>query len=249
MELFEAEGKKEKHPQGSGFSQDLERYAYALAELKAREAVPMLLRYVEFPGVIECLGEIGDPRVVPALRAIVSTKGKNLRDGAVANPELEKKRLFSANVALAAFDDDNGIARLGKMLGDQSLEVQQRYDVCMCLGRRHDPRAISYLVKTIEMESRYQPSKWPESRCYLIDMAIGDLGSFKCKAAVEGLIECFDLDFKQEGLGKGEQVTPATYHNRIARSLQAITGQTIGADKQQWLKWWQEKGKQSNELK
>jgi hypothetical protein len=63
------------------------------------------------------------------------------------------------------------------------------------------------------------------------------------------LIECFDVDFKDADLGKGETATPATYHNRIAHSLQAITGQDFGADKQQWLKWWQEKGKQSAELK
>ncbi len=87
------------------------------------------------------------------------------------------------------------------------------------------------------------------SRHYLIDMAISDLGEFKCKAAVEGLIECFDVDFKEEEVGKGEHATPATYRNRIARSLQAITGQPFGADKQQWLKWWQEKGQQSAELK
>jgi hypothetical protein len=57
------------------------------------------------------------------------------------------------------------------------------------------------------------------------------------------------LDFKWEEGGKGDDVTPATYRNHITRSLQAITGQPFGADKQQWLKWWQEKGKQSIELK
>ena len=88
-----------------------------------------------------------------------------------------------------------------------------------------------------------------DNRFFIIDMAIRDLGALKCRAAVEALIECFDLDFKEEHLGKGEHVTPATYRNSIARSLQEITGQTLPHDKQQWLKWWQEKGKQSAEFK
>ena len=74
-----------------------------------------------------------------------------------------------------------------------------------------------------------------ESRYYLINIAISDLDMLKCKAAVEGLIECFDLDFKEEEFGKGDRVSPATYRNRITRSLQAITGQAFGANKRQWL--------------
>jgi hypothetical protein len=45
------------------------------------------------------------------------------------------------------------------------------------------------------------------------------------------------------------RITSETYRNHIARSLQAITGQPFGADKRQWLKWWQENGKQSDQLK
>ena len=80
-------------------------------------------------------------------------------------------------------------------------------------------------------------------------MAMQGLSKLKYKAAVEGLIDCFDLEFKAKDLGKGQHVTPDTYRNQIARSLRQITGQPFGADKQQWLKWWQEKGKQDAELK
>jgi hypothetical protein len=75
------------------------------------------------------------------------------------------------------------------------------------------------------------------------------LAQFKFKAAVEGLIQCFDVEFKEETVGKGEHLTPQTYRNQIARSLQEITGQKFGANKEQWLKWWQEEGRQSKELK
>ena len=104
-------------------------------------------------------------------------------------------------------------------------------------------------MKAIKTESRIQPAETTESRHFLIEMAITDLAMFKCKATVEGLLECFDLDFKEEDVGKGERVSAATYRNTIARSLQAITGQSFGADKTAWRDWWREKGQQSPELK
>jgi hypothetical protein len=55
-----------------------------------------------------------------------------------------------------------------------------------------------------------------------------------------------DVAFRREDVGKGEHVAPATYRNRIAASLQYNTGQSFGADKQQWLKWWHEKGASIN---
>ena len=249
IELVEAAGKTAKYSKGYGLSEEFSRPAHALSKLKAREAVPLLLRYIEYPEIIADLGDIGDPRAVPILRQVVSARGKITRDGKDVYPDVQQERLFAAKAALAGFDQDNGVARLGEMLSDESLTAHQRYDVVIDLGRRHDPRAIPYLVKVIKTESRYQPADMMENRHYLIDMAICDLGMFKYKAAVERLIECFDVDFKEEELGKGESATPATYRNRIARSLQAITGQPFGADKQQWLKWWQEQGKQSAELK
>jgi hypothetical protein len=122
---------------------------------------------------------------------------------------------------------------------DPTLERNQRYDLVLRLGQRPDPRVIPYLVKVIKRE--------PDD--YIVDLPIGALAELKCRAAVEGLIECFDVGFKAEDLGKGKHVTPATYRNRIARSLQRITGQSFGGDKQPWLKWWQETGKQNSELK
>ncbi len=76
-----------------------------------------------------------------------------------------------------------------------------------------------------------------------------DSSELKYKAAAEGLVECFDVDFREEHYGKGGHATPRIYCNEIARALQQITGQPFGADKQQWLKWWQEEGQHSTDLK
>ena len=128
IEMVEAAGKTAKYSDGYGLTEEFARPACALGELKAREAVPLLLRYIEFPDIIGDLGEIGDPRVLPVLQELVSGKGKITRDGVDVYPEIEQERLFAAKVALAGFDQDKGVARLGEMLGDQSLSVQQRYD-------------------------------------------------------------------------------------------------------------------------
>jgi hypothetical protein len=82
-----------------------------------------------------------------------------------------------------------------------------------------------------------------------MDLAIQALANLKYRASVEGLIECFDVGFKAHDLGKGERVTPAGQRNHIALSLQRVPGQSFGGDKQPWLKWWQETGKQSPEFK
>ena len=216
-----------------------ERAVYALAQLKARDALPALLDDIDYPVSIDALGQIGDPRALPALREIVAARGRIVRDGKSVNPQLDGKRLYAAKVALTYLDDKDGVLHLAEMLDDPTLEKNDRYDVVLRLGRRPDPRAIPYLVKVIKTDSDY----------YVVDLAIGDLAELKYRAAVEGLIECFDVAFKAADLGKGEQVTPATYRNRIARSLQRLTGQSFGGDKRQWLRWWRKAGSKSAELK
>ena len=220
-------------------AQRYEQAVYALGKLKAREAVPVLLEDIDYPESIDALGAIGDPRAVPALREIVTKKGSVLRDGKRATPERDGKRLFAAKVALTCLDGKDGVVHLAEMLDDPTLERNHRYEVILRLGRQPDPRAIPYLVKVIKTDTDH----------YIIGLAISALTQLKYRAAVEGLIECFDVDLKSQGLGKGERVTPATYRNLIARSLQAITGQPFGGDKQQWLRWWREKGRKNSELK
>ncbi len=249
MELAEAAANGKDLPMGEGAPFDFPRLAYALGKLRAREAVPLLLRHSELPDAIIALGEIGDPRVVPVLEKLVSTKGKIIQEGTDVRPDLARERLYKARVALAELDRENCAIRLAEIVCDKSLTAQQRADTVNCLRKRPDRKAVPYLVRVIKTEGSYPPDKKENARWYLIDMAIDGLGEIKCKAAVEGLIECFDLDFRAEGLGMGDRITPATYRNRIARSLQQITGQTFGADKQQWLTWWHEKGKQSKDLK
>jgi hypothetical protein len=211
--------------------EDFERVAMALGELKARDAVPVMVRYVEYPQIITELEQIGDERAVPALMKIVEDKGRIVRDGSAVHPKFKRERLFAARLALAQFDRANTPLDLGKMLADP--DEHHRIEVFYRLARLTDPRVIPMLVNVVTTDT----SHW------MIGQSIRDLGRRKAKTAVEGLIECFDRQFKEEYFGKGQHVTPRTYPNLIAHSLQQITGETFGADKHQWQRWWQEKGR------
>jgi hypothetical protein len=236
IECLKAIAKTGRLSEESRLDEGFDHCASALAELKARDAVPVLLTYIEFPEIIGDLVQIGDERVVPALHDLIAANGRITRDGKRVDPEQEPERLFAARLALARFDPQDGAIHLGNMLNDSN--TFHRHDVFYRLEQLSDPRVIPLLVNVIKTDSDH----------WMIHMSIRDLGQRKYKIAVQGLIECFDRQFKEEYFGKGEHVTPATYPNLIARSLQEITGQSFGADKQQWLKWWQ-KERESTDLK
>jgi hypothetical protein len=244
IEFLQQTGKRLNYTEESRFAGNWETNAfraasYALGKLKAKDAVPLLLKYIEYPEIIDDLERIGDPAVLSALREIVAAKGRIIRDGDPMTPKLDRERLYAAKVAIAHFDSINEIHLLGEMLADPTLERDHRYDVVLRMAMRHDPQTIPYLVKVIKTDLDH----------YIVHMAIRALSELKYKAAVEGLMECFDVNFKEEDLGTGEHVTPEIYRNLIAHSLQQITGQRFGAGKQQWIQWWKEEGSKSTELK
>jgi HEAT repeat protein len=211
----------------------------ALARLKARDAVPVLLRHVEYLEIIDCLGTIGDPRALPVLHKVVASKGTVLRDGRRINSELEGERLFAARMAMARIDDADEIPQLVQMLTEPSLTRSHRYDIVTRLADRPESQAIPQLLKVIRTDADY----------YIIDLAIQGLAQRKDKAAVVGLIDCLDAPFKEFVRTKENRATSATYHNLIACALHRITGQKFGADKVRWQKWWQETGRNSTALK
>jgi HEAT repeat protein len=170
-----------QYDSAQGLHGDFVEAADALATLKSREAVPFLLKYVEYPEIIACLAKIGDPQSLPALREIVKHKGTIVRDGQPVNPELEDRRVFAARMALACFEGADEVPRLVEMLADPTLTRDQRYDVVMRLAGRPDSRATPHLVRVIQTDSDY----------YIIDLAIEGLAERKEKAAVKGLIDLF----------------------------------------------------------
>jgi HEAT repeat protein len=237
IELLDQIGTKGPLTSEETLDDNFSQIAMTFGGLKAREAVPVLLRYVEYPEIITCLEQIGDERATPALKKIVQDNGRILRDGLAVHPKFEQERLFAARLALAQFDPANAPLRLGELLADP--DRFRRSNVLDRLENLTDPRTIPFLVNVFKTDTDH----------WILRRSVRDLGRRKYKAAVEGLIACFDRKFKEEYFGKGEHVTPQTYPNLIAHSLQQITGKTFGADKQAWQKWWQEEGRLRADLK
>jgi hypothetical protein len=257
IESLKRAGKTDKYEEGDRLGDDFLQSVEALAHLKAKEAVPALIAYVEFPEVIEALERIGDPTAAPAIRKVLAAtkepapsakprKGKAelsgdndpFHDAINDEPTLEQKRRFAARLALLALEVRDPIPQLCAMLGEQSRGELQRLTVVWRLGDRPDPRAIPFLVNAIKSDASGA----------VRGEAIEFLSVFKYKAAVEGLIGCFDVDFRGKDDGK-RAYEPAMFRANIAESLRGITGQPFGADKAQWLRWWREKGSTTAELK
>ena len=239
LEVVTKTGKSAKYDSGVGLSpENFSRAVEALANLKATEAVPTLLEYMEFPEVIEALDRIGDRRALPALRTVVAAEGKVLQAGKNLDLEVAHKRLARAKIALAAMDEGDVVPRLCALLGDKSFGEFDRREVVWRLGDRADPRAIPLLLQAIKTD----PSG------AVVNQAITVLSVFKFKAAVEGLLECFDADFKGKADWK-RAYKPEMYHDNIAETLRTITGRNLGSDQQQWLEWWQREGRLDTDLK
>ena len=125
------------------------------------------------------------------------------------------------------------------MLADDETRAIRRYELVKALARANHPDTIPALLDIIQAAHGHAS----------IQAAISALGDLHYKAAAKGLIDSFDVDFREESPRNAGHITPATYHNRIAQSLQKLTGQSFGTDKQQWLQWWQQEGQHDPNLK
>lgn len=239
LDVLKRDGKTAKYESGAGLSPEtFSRAIGALASLHATEAVPALIDYSQYPEVIEALNEIGDRRAVPVLREMVQNEGRVIRDGKELNPKEASARLIKSKIVLATLEEGDAIPRLCALLNDKSFGKYDRRDVIWKLGEQPDPRAIPFLIKLIKTD----PSG------SVVNQAINVLSAFKYKAAVEGLIDCFDTNF----VGKSDwkrAYEPEMFQENIAESLRSITGRKIGLDKKKWLNWWQSEGKSTVDLK
>ena len=125
------------------------------------------------------------------------------------------------------------------MLADSETREVRRHELVKALARTNHPKTIPALIDIIE-NARGHAS---------IQAAISALGDLQYKAAAKGLIDSFDVDFRDGSSGNGGHVTSAAYRTAIARSLQKLTNQSFGSDKKQWLQWWQQKGQHDPNLR
>ncbi len=221
-----------------GLSETFQRLVDAMGDLKPREAVPVLMEYMGYPDVIRALGRIGDPRPVPVLREMVATGGGPAGLPAQTGPVITKQRFDQAKIALAALEEGDPIPRYCALLSDMSLDRYASREIVWALGDAPDARAIPYLVERIKRD--------PTGT--VVNQAITVLGAYRHKAAVTGLIECFDADFDGKQDWK-RALTPEMFRDNIAESLRQITGVSIGTSKGAWQRWWKAEGAKRTDLR
>lgn len=209
-----------------------ERAANALARLKAREALPVLLTHLRRRDIIEAVEKLGDVAAVPALEDVV-TRPHVLHEGGYYTG-LDKAAIWAARVAIVTLKEKDPTPRYCEFLADRSLGEFERRGMVWRLGDRPDPAAIPHLITAIKTD----PSG------AVVNQAITVLSVYKHQAAVEGLIGCFDAEFEQKADWK-RAYSPAMFRQNIAETLRAITGQSFGADKATWQEWWDREGRNS----
>jgi HEAT repeat protein len=227
IELVKRKGSTAKLEKGWVLSDDFLRPVEALGNLHAKEAVPVLLEYIDFPNVIEALQTIGDQSAIGPLKALIAANGRVDNPRTPDDPEFQQQRLATARIAVASLDPTDRTPQLCELLAEPSFGEFQRRSVVWALASHPDSRAIPFLAKAIKSDASGA----------VVNQAIEVMPGFKFKAAVDALIESFDADFQGKRDWK-RAYTPEMFRENIAHSLSRLTGQSITADKRQWLDWW-----------
>jgi len=200
----------------------------ALGICKAKEAVPVLLKYVAFPEVVEALGDIGDKRAVKRLERLVAANGKVPECYGCDYAGVERERRDKAKVALALLKDEDVIENLGRLLEDKNISEHTRCDIVRYLALTKNGETVKHMLNAIKED----PVGSVTGHC------IGWLDNFKTDESIRGLIESFDVDFSKRKDWK-PAYTPMQFKYLIAESLRKLTEQKFGADKQAWQAWYE----------
>jgi HEAT repeat protein len=227
IDLVKRKGPSVKQKKGWPLSDEFLRPVVASGNLRAKEAVPVLLDYIEYPDLIEALETIEDSSAIRPLQKLIESKGNIEKTGASNDSEFRQERVAAAKIAVASLDPDNRTFKLCQLLEEPSFDRYQRRSVVWALGKRPDSRAIPFLAKAIKTDNSGA----------VVNQAITILAEFKYKAAVDALVDSFDGDFQGKQDWK-RAYKPEMFRDNIAQSLSLLTGQQIAADKQQWQTWW-----------
>jgi HEAT repeat protein len=238
IDLVKQKGPAARQEKGWPLSDGFLRPVEALGNLRASEAVPILLDYIDFPNVIEALQAIGDPSAIGTLNALIAASGRIDNPRTSSDPEFRQRRLVAARIAVAALDPIDRTSKLCELLAEPSFGEFQRRSVVWALASRPDSNAIPFLATAIKSDSSGA----------VVNQAIQVLPEFKFKASVDVLIDSFDASFQGKHDWK-RAYTPEMFRDNLAQSLMQLTGQHIGADKQQWQTWWRSHRDSTPELK
>jgi len=195
--------------------------------------------------VVQTLGSLHDPRVVPALLPLLQEEQPHIR--------------HAAALALAEAGDQHAIEPLLSWIND--LTVPNRWESVKALEHFNQPQVVDALIAGLR-DPAFYVTLAPDQPGSVREQAALSLGALSDPRAVPALIEALDYGYlpgrrrAAEALGMLKDkraVAPliaALRHfagdaaSAPAAALKAITGQNFGLDADRWQVWWDGVGKQ-----
>ena len=200
-----------------------------LGELKCKEAVPLILPYLEkdesstpnqFDSsrgmALRALGEIGDERAVPPLQLFLHE----------AHPA---RQLLIARLALIKLNSPDPVEALTALLNEQK-DLPAGYEVLRALIRYPDPRVVQLLTAIAKTSDSTQRR----------EHAIQCLTEMKTRGALLALVSLLDETFPATLKKDARQDSPDTnvyLHRRIFAGLKYTTKQDFGQNPVLWQNW------------
>ncbi|MCD4780949.1 MAG: HEAT repeat domain-containing protein [Candidatus Omnitrophica bacterium] len=185
----------------------------ALAKLKAKDAVPILLKYLQDDHVISALGEIKDERAIKPLQDIIANEKKF--------PYVQ----LEAKLALVKIQSDDLGLSLIELLGKEKNNYKKS-DIIRELQKIQEKRAVEIIIN----QANHAPSQMFKLTC------VTTLGNIGGNEAIGGLIELFEGKFVELECSK-VCLTEKDYFKSIGLALSTATEMNYGSNKQAWKEW------------
>lgn len=209
-----------------------------LGDLKAKEAVPVLIKVLEHKmhtvraASSRALGVIGDPAAVKPLLGRLGDKEGGVRELATYALMNFNDSTIPPKVAVLLKDNEEYVRLAAiKLLGDkldpkttaairQAFQSEKIHEIrrlaAKALGDLKDTRSVDMLMKALTYE---YTNRFVREECAISLGKIGD------KKAIPALIEALKDDYKDIQL-------------RASYSLKNITGKNFGRDHDKWSSWY-----------
>lgn len=190
--------------------------AYALAAMRAPEAIPILLTHLDDSDTYLSLAKYNDARILPALKEALPGLTKDYAKGAA--------RLMIINL--------EGGDRLPKLIEiAQDPNFKSIEDPLQIICSLKDARSVPFAIKELNSS--------PE--LYRRFVALNILGAIdNSPEAIKGLINAFEINVN--AIAKGKEIcvdNNKRFSAIIARHLKQLTGHDFGEDKKKWLEYYQ----------
>ena len=187
--------------------------SYALAKMGAKEAIPILLKYLDDWKTYLALAQYRDDRVLPALKNAVS--------------RLKEAAWYEAEHLIIELEGGDRLPRLIELWYAAAgwAPIDLLYEIADSKDERAIPFATDLLRNSASLDRRMA--------------AASILGQLRSPEAIKPLIDALDMDLNALAQGierKGDH--NEMFREQLAHDLEKMTGKHFGVHKYLWLVWY-----------